>query len=147
MTFASPRKFWVATDESFISSFTATFCPLGLLLLLIEGHFPQANFHSPGLWLSFHSHFLPPRIVIIICRRFNPPNKKRKSTLGLGERWFRFVFICLGLKYLPVYVKGTSAMRVDIFYLYWPSLTSPNSPFPIFSCRVTSSLLIVQPAC
>ena len=28
MTFASPRKFWAATDESLISSFTATFCPL-----------------------------------------------------------------------------------------------------------------------
>ena len=30
MTFASPRKFWAATDESLISSFTATFCPLWL---------------------------------------------------------------------------------------------------------------------
>ena len=28
MTFASPRKFWAAADESLISSFTATFCPL-----------------------------------------------------------------------------------------------------------------------
>ena len=82
MTFASPRKFWVAADESFISSFTATFWPLGLLLLL------------------FVSHFLPPNCSHYLST-IQPSNKTRKSTLGLDKR-FRFVSICLGLKYLPV---------------------------------------------
>ena len=78
MTFASPRKFWVATDESFISSFTATFCPLGLLLLSFVGHFPLPQ--------DYDNHFIAiscPLFVIIICQRFNPPPRHRRVRLDL----------------------------------------------------------------